>query len=112
MVCSILPLNMRAGIGTLASTRMLPCRTSSVPSILNPKVEKALNEQILNLRRGRPLSLEIRGRDRLYVEQEDVMLESAATSFQIHLKVAPAEAARLYNASKILSAPLVAIRST
>ena len=70
---------------------------------------QALNEQILNLRRGRPLSLEIRGRDRLYVEQEDVMLESAATSFQIHLKVAPAEAARLYNASKILSAPLVAI---
>jgi gamma-glutamyl:cysteine ligase YbdK (ATP-grasp superfamily) len=70
---------------------------------------KALNEQILNLRRGRPLTLEIRGRDRLYVEQEDVMLESAATSFQIHLKVTAQEAPRVYNASKILSAPIVAI---
>jgi hypothetical protein len=70
---------------------------------------RALNEQILSLRRGRPLTLEIRGRDHLFVEQEDVMLESAATSFQIHLKVTAEEAARIYNCSKILSAPMVAI---
>jgi hypothetical protein len=69
----------------------------------------ALNEQILNLRRGQPLVLEIRGRDHLFLERENVMLESAATSFQIHLKVAPREATRVYNASKILSAPLVGI---
>jgi hypothetical protein len=70
---------------------------------------RALNEQILSLRRGRPLTLEIQGRDRLFVEQEDVMLESAATSFQIHLKVTAEEAARVYNSSKILSAPMVGI---
>ncbi|MEA3275474.1 MAG: glutamate--cysteine ligase [Pseudomonadota bacterium] len=70
---------------------------------------RALNEQILNLRRGRPLSLEIRGKDRLYLEQEDVMLESAATSFQIHLKVGAREAARVYNCSKILAAPMVGV---
>ncbi|HSO82512.1 MAG TPA: glutamate--cysteine ligase, partial [Thiocapsa sp.] len=37
------------------------------------------------------------------------MLEAAATSFQIHLKVTPKEAARVYNASKIISGPMVAI---
>ena len=70
---------------------------------------RALNEQILGLRRGRPLTLEIRGRDHLFVEQADVMLESAATSFQIHLKVSAAESARVYNASKVLAGPMVAI---
>lgn len=70
---------------------------------------RALNEQILSLRRGRPLTLEISGRDHLFLEKTDVMMESAATSFQIHLKVTAAEAARVYNCSKILAGPMVAI---
>jgi hypothetical protein len=70
---------------------------------------RALNEQILHLRRGRPLNLDVRGRDHLHLEQQDVMTESAATSFQIHLKVTPEEAARVYNWSKVLSAPMVAV---
>jgi len=69
---------------------------------------RALNDQIFGLRHGRPLPLRISGRDRLDMEWRDVMLEAAATSFQIHFKVSPAQAARLYNVSKILSAPLVA----
>lgn len=69
---------------------------------------RALNEQILRMRSGRPIELHISGRTRLDLQHRDVMLESAATSFQIHLKVAPAEAVRVYNASKILSAPMVA----
>jgi hypothetical protein len=70
---------------------------------------RALNDRILALRQERPLILDIQGRDRLHLEWQDVMLESAATSFQIHLKVPPDLGARAYNASKILSAPLVAI---
>lgn len=70
---------------------------------------RALNDQIFSLRHGQPLGLRISGRDRLDMQWHDVMLEAAATSFQIHLKVAPEQAARLYNASKILSAPLVAV---
>jgi hypothetical protein len=70
---------------------------------------RALNEQILALRRGQPITLDIQGRERLQATQQDVMLESAATSFQIHLRIGAAEAARVYNASKILSAPMVAI---
>jgi gamma-glutamyl:cysteine ligase YbdK (ATP-grasp superfamily) len=70
---------------------------------------RALNDQIFALRHGRPLKLEITGRDRLELTWHDVMLEAAATSFQIHLKVKPDEAARVYNASKVISGPMVAI---
>ncbi len=70
---------------------------------------RALNEQILRLRNGQPLRLDIKGRDRIEIEHRDVMLESAATSFQIHLKVNADQAVRFYNASKILSAPMVAV---
>lgn len=68
----------------------------------------ALNEQILEYRGGRPLRLDIRGRDHLRTAHRDVMLEAATTSFQLHLQVAPHEAARVYNAALILSAPMVA----
>ncbi len=69
----------------------------------------ALNSEIMRLRGGRPLRLDIHGHDILRAEHCDVMLESATTSFQIHLQVAPELAARAYNASIIASAPLVAV---
>ncbi len=73
----------------------------------------ALNAQVLRLRGGRPLQLDIRGSctdpDILRSEHDDVMLESATTSFQIHLQVPPTLAVRAYNASIIASAPLVAV---
>jgi hypothetical protein len=69
----------------------------------------ALNHEILRLRGGRPLQLDIHGKDILRAEHNDVMLESATTSFQIHLQVSPEFAVRAYNASIIASAPLVAI---
>jgi gamma-glutamyl:cysteine ligase YbdK (ATP-grasp superfamily) len=43
------------------------------------------------------------------LEHNDVMLEAATTSFQIHLKVDVDEGVRFYNASKILAAPMVAV---
>jgi len=43
------------------------------------------------------------------LEQSDVMLEAAATSFQIHLKIDADEGVRFYNASKIIAAPMVAM---
>jgi gamma-glutamyl:cysteine ligase YbdK (ATP-grasp superfamily) len=81
----------------------------SVASMTPRERYRALNDQIFALRHDRPLRLEIEGRDRLELQWHDVMLEAAATSFQIHLKVAPAEAARVYNASKLMSGPMVAI---
>lgn len=69
----------------------------------------ALNEQVLRQRGGKPLRLDVEGRDELILEQGDVMLEAAATSFQIHLMINVDEGVRFYNASKIISAPMVAL---
>ncbi len=70
---------------------------------------RVLNSQLLALRQNRPLRLDIQGSDHLELRREDVMAESATTSFQIHLQAPPAEADRLFNLSKILSAPMVAV---
>lgn len=70
---------------------------------------QALNEQVLRLREGKPLQVDIHGIEVLRASHNDVMLESATTSFQIHLQVPPDLAVRAYNASIILSAPMLAI---
>ena len=70
---------------------------------------KALNEQVLRQRNGLEITLNINGKDNLQVSHKDVMLEAAATSLQIHTQVPQQAAARYYNASIILSAPMVAI---
>jgi len=68
----------------------------------------ALNAQILRLREGRAIELDIDGEEPLRIQHHDVMLEAATTSFQVHLQV-PADAmVRFYNASLIASAPLLA----
>ncbi len=70
---------------------------------------KALNEQVFRLRKGRPIHLKINGEDTLDSEHMDLMLEAAATSFQIHLKLPIGREVDYYNASKLVSAPLVAV---
>ncbi|MGB5605735.1 MAG: glutamate--cysteine ligase [Gammaproteobacteria bacterium] len=70
---------------------------------------RALNEQVLRLRAGRPLELDIHGREHLRAVHKSVMLEAATTSFQLHLKIHPRLAVRAYNAATILSAPMVAV---
>ncbi len=70
---------------------------------------RALNEQVLKARQGSPLRLDIAGREHLHIEHHDVMLESATTSFQVHLQVPGSAAARYYNAAVICSAPMVAV---
>ena len=67
----------------------------------------ALNREILRQRRGRPLRVDIDGREHLVCAHRDVMLEAAATSFQIHLQVPAALAARYYNAAIAVCGPLL-----
>ena len=69
----------------------------------------ALNEQILHARNDSPIQLDIQGKDYLELEHNDVVLEAAATSFQIHLQVDMSEAVNIYNASVAASAPMVAV---
>jgi gamma-glutamyl:cysteine ligase YbdK (ATP-grasp superfamily) len=93
-------------IGTLPTVReeeLCPANMSDM------KRYRALNEQVLRLRGGRPLELDINGVEHLKTEHHSVMLEAATTSFQLHLKVHPARAARAFNASIIASAPMVAL---
>ena len=70
---------------------------------------KALNEQVLRHRNGVEIELNINGEEHLQVKHKDVMLEAAATSLQIHIQVPQDVAARYYNASVLLSAPMVAV---
>ena len=70
---------------------------------------RALNEQVLRMRQGHPLELDIQGREHLKAYHQDVMLESAATSFQLHLQMDQRAAVRAFNAAIVLSAPMVAV---
>ncbi len=69
----------------------------------------ALNEQIMRLREGYPIELDINGRETLGVSHQNVMLEAAATSFQVHLKISLDQSVRFFNAAMVLSAPMVAL---
>jgi hypothetical protein len=70
---------------------------------------QALNEQVIRQRKGKPLQLNIAGHEHLMTVHQDVMLESATTSFQIHLQVSQEESVRAYNASQIAAAATVAV---
>jgi hypothetical protein len=98
----------------LVMVGILPSVEQKHLSLANMSEQKrylALNQQVLRLRDGEPLMLDIHGRENLNVLHNDVMLESAATSLQLHLKVGVDDAVRFYNAAQIVSAPLVAAAS-
>lgn len=92
-------------VGILPSVRQSHLTLANMSDL---KRYRALNDQVLKLRDGAPLSLDIHGREHLAIEHHDVMLESATTSLQLHLKVGLDKAVRYYNAAQILSAPMVA----
>ena len=70
---------------------------------------RAINDQILQRRRGQPMELAIHGTETLRLTHHDVMLEAATTSFQTHLQVTANQAAAFFNAALLSSAPMVAV---
>lgn len=97
---------------TLVATGILPTVRDEDLSAANMSAAdryKVLNDELFRLRRNVPIRLRIERRDRLESTHMDVMLEAAATSFQIHLKVPFGQDAAYYNASKVASAPLLAV---
>jgi hypothetical protein len=69
---------------------------------------RALNSRLRRLRHD-PFHLRITGADPLELVSDDIALEGAATSFQVHLRVDPAEFARTYNAVQAATAPVLAV---
>lgn len=92
-------------IGTLPTIREADLSLEHISPL---KRYYALNDEVLRKRGGAPLEIAIDGEDRLRTRHRDVMLEAAATSLQVHLKVPASLAHRYYNASLAVSAPILA----
>ncbi len=93
-------------IGTLPTIRQSSLCMANVSSMQR---YHALNEQVLHMRHGKPLHIDISGKSHLQISHDDVMLEAATTSLQLHLKVSARDGAKAYNLSKLISAPMVAL---
>ncbi len=68
---------------------------------------RALSKALRQLR-GEPFALDIDGPEPLRHRCDDVTLEGAATSFQVHLRAEPDEFGRLYNAAQLITPPVLA----
>lgn len=93
-------------IGILPTIRQ---KDLSLANMSDLKRYRALNEQVVMQRVGRPLRIRIKGRENLDIHHPDVMMEAAATSFQLHLQSAQRDAVRYFNASIIAAGPLLAV---
>lgn len=69
---------------------------------------EALTNELTQLRGG-PFTIAIEGEDTLQLAMDDVTLEGANTSFQIHLRVPPHEFADFYNALQLVTPLVVAM---
>jgi hypothetical protein len=68
---------------------------------------RALDRGLQRLRRG-PFRIQIAGQEPLRLDGEHVAVEGANSSFQVHLRVDPAEFTRIYNAAQLATAPVLA----
>ena len=69
---------------------------------------RALARGLRRLRQG-PIQIRIVGDDPLELTSEQIALEGANTSFQVHLRVAPEDFTRTYNAVQLATAPALAV---
>ncbi len=69
---------------------------------------QALNEGLRRVRRA-PFSIRIDGADPLQMQGDDITLEGANTSFQVHLRVAPRDFAATYNSAQLATAIALAV---
>ncbi len=87
---------------TMSLADLAPDRMTDAPRYL------ALNRGLRQLRRG-PHRIRIAGEDVLDLPSDDIGPEGANTSFQVHLRVAPADFTRIYNAAQLASGPALAV---
>ncbi len=92
-------------IGILPTLR----RADLGPSVMTDMPRyRALDAGLRRLRQD-PFRIQIAGEDPLELASEDVGLEGANSSFQVHLRVDPADFTRTYNAVQVATAPVLAV---
>jgi hypothetical protein len=69
---------------------------------------RALNSGLRRLRHS-SFQIRIAGADPLVLASDDVAVEGANCSFQVHLRVSPADFARTYNAVQLATVPVLAV---
>jgi gamma-glutamyl:cysteine ligase YbdK (ATP-grasp superfamily) len=69
---------------------------------------RALDSGVRRLRQN-PVRIRIAGQDPLDLVSEDLATDGATTSFQVHLRVDPADFTRTYNAVQLATAPVLAV---
>lgn len=92
-------------IGTLPTVRESDL---SLKNISRMNRYYALNERIFEERGGEPVHIAIDGVESLDLYHEDCLLEAGTTSFQLHLGLPYSAFVDHYNASQLLSAPIIA----
>lgn len=92
-------------IGTLPTIREADLSLENISPL---KRYYALNAQVLHHRGGEPINIDIAGPERLNLQRQDVMMEAATTSFQVHLLVPARLAHHYYNASLMIAGPALA----
>lgn len=96
---------------SLVMIGILPTATNDelVPDNMSRmKRYRALNDQVMAGRRGRPFEISIKGREKLEIKHASVMLEAATTALQLQLQVSFENSLRFYNAGLVMAAPMVA----
>lgn len=97
--------------GRIAMIGILPTlRTADLDSsVMTDAVRYRALSRALRERRGGPFRLDIDGADPLRLDCHDVTYEGAATSFQIHLRVAPGDFRDVFDAAQLATAPALAV---
>ncbi len=68
-----------------------------------------LAREIMALRKNQPIPIHINRFDDVDLLRKDIMLESAATSLQIHTQIDQESSVAMFNAAQLIAAPLLAL---
>jgi gamma-glutamyl:cysteine ligase YbdK (ATP-grasp superfamily) len=101
----------RAHQGRIALIGVLPTlgRTHFDAGVVTDSARyRALDRSLRRLRQG-PIRIRIAGEEPLELTSEHIALEGANTSFQVHLRVPPADFTHVYNAVQLATAPVLAV---
>jgi hypothetical protein len=101
----------RAHRGRVALIGILPTLSRAhlgIGAVTDAARYRALDRGLRRLHRG-PFQIRIAGAEPLELTSEHVTPEGANTSFQVHLRVAPGDFTRIYNAAQLATGPVLAV---